>query len=448
MSQIPTPSESARVAEICAGMPGRAVGDLGTGRVVRMPADCVGDNNPKWAQFDYEMRKEAGIFPHCSDLLYRFAVDEEKAACFSPSDKLAVPFTLGAICDEVRNFCAGADFLKVDDDVCYEVDICYNQLSQDAEYGVPELRVRLVAPAGSLGGFSFDGALEILAKMKTQCERLMMGGVAGVTAAFLGASPGEMDLDCRFRGQRKLRVGKGGGKTEAAQQRKESVVEMVAGHGRVDSDSVVCTCPRAAEAAFGIEVARAMCVDGLRRALTDKHEALDERMLCLLVDQMCISGTMRGLLQTEADEHTTLLRAARGNVCSNLRAAALKGKSEPVVGNLEFQILGLPIRAGTGAPEVVILDGGEAEGYDSDGGALASTAGRVAADVCSRTPTLTRVESDWDGGSDSDDSDLGAMIPATMLGKAIGDEACATEDTCIVYAPTSPWNSAVPDDLM
>lgn len=101
---------------------------------------------------------------------------------------------------------------------------------------------------------------------------------------------------------------------------------------------------------FGIEAATLLNHNELQRVLSFDSTYVDSRHTMLLAETQARSGTMNALNRHKMEElgSSLLSRASFEQTLPVLEEAAFFHRSDPLTGSLERQIVGLPLRVGTG----------------------------------------------------------------------------------------------------
>ncbi len=107
---------------------------------------------------------------------------------------------------------------------------------------------------------------------------------------------------------------------------------------------------------LGIEAARQLAVQELKKVLDDNGIAVDVRHIMLLADLMTYSGEIKGIVRTGINKlkASPFARAAFEETTKHLLDAAFKGEEEQLTGVVENLIAGQPIKVGTGIVELLM----------------------------------------------------------------------------------------------
>ncbi len=107
---------------------------------------------------------------------------------------------------------------------------------------------------------------------------------------------------------------------------------------------------------LGIEAARQLVVQELKKVLDDNGIAVDVRHIMLLADLMTFSGEIKGIVRTGINKlkASPFARASFEETTKHLLDAAFKGESENLTGVVENLIVGQPVKVGTGIVELLM----------------------------------------------------------------------------------------------
>jgi DNA-directed RNA polymerase subunit A" len=107
---------------------------------------------------------------------------------------------------------------------------------------------------------------------------------------------------------------------------------------------------------LGIEAARLLAVQELKKLLDDNGIAVDIRHIMLLTDLMTYSGEIKGVVRTGITKlkASPFARASFEETTKHLLDAAFKGEEEKLTGVVENLIAGQPIKVGTGIVELLM----------------------------------------------------------------------------------------------
>ncbi|MDD4250763.1 MAG: DNA-directed RNA polymerase subunit A'' [Candidatus ainarchaeum sp.] len=107
---------------------------------------------------------------------------------------------------------------------------------------------------------------------------------------------------------------------------------------------------------LGIEAARQLAVQELKKVLDDNGIAVDVRHIMLLADLMTYSGEIKGVVRTGITKlkASPFARASFEETTKHLLDAAFKGEVEHLTGVVENLIVGQPIKVGTGVVELLM----------------------------------------------------------------------------------------------
>lgn len=124
----------------------------------------------------------------------------------------------------------------------------------------------------------------------------------------------------------------------------------------VDASRTVCNSIRETEDVLGIEAARETLYREMKRVLDDQGLEVNIRHLMLVVDLMCMDGTVKAIGRTgiSGEKASVLARAAFEETVRHLLDAALRGTSDELRGVTENIIAGQPIPVGTGTVELTM----------------------------------------------------------------------------------------------
>jgi len=107
---------------------------------------------------------------------------------------------------------------------------------------------------------------------------------------------------------------------------------------------------------LGIEAARLLVVNELKKVLDDNGIAVDIRHIMLLADLMTYSGEIKGIVRTGINKlkASPFARASFEETTKHLLDAAFKGETEQLTGVVENLIVGQPVKVGTGIVELLM----------------------------------------------------------------------------------------------
>jgi DNA-directed RNA polymerase subunit A" len=107
---------------------------------------------------------------------------------------------------------------------------------------------------------------------------------------------------------------------------------------------------------LGIEAARQLAVQELKKVLDDNGIAIDIRHIMLLADLMTYSGEIKGIVRTGITKlkASPFARASFEETTKHLLDAAFKGEEEKLTGVVENLIVGQPIKVGTGIVKLLM----------------------------------------------------------------------------------------------
>jgi DNA-directed RNA polymerase subunit A" len=107
---------------------------------------------------------------------------------------------------------------------------------------------------------------------------------------------------------------------------------------------------------LGIEAARSLVVNELKKVLDDNGIAVDVRHIMLLGDLMTYSGEIKGIVRTGINKlkASPFARASFEETTKHLLDAAFKGEIESLTGVVENLIVGQPVKVGTGIVELLM----------------------------------------------------------------------------------------------
>jgi DNA-directed RNA polymerase subunit A" len=107
---------------------------------------------------------------------------------------------------------------------------------------------------------------------------------------------------------------------------------------------------------LGIEAARQLIVQELKKVLDDNGINVDVRHIMLLADLMTFSGEVKGIVRTGINKlkASPFARASFEETTKHLLDAAFKGETEQLTGVVENLIVGQPVKVGTGIVELLM----------------------------------------------------------------------------------------------
>ena len=107
---------------------------------------------------------------------------------------------------------------------------------------------------------------------------------------------------------------------------------------------------------LGIEAARQLIVQELKKVLDDNGIAVDVRHIMLLADLMTFNGEIKGIVRTGINKlkASPFARASFEETTKHLLDAAFKGETEQLTGVVENLIVGQPVKVGTGIVELLM----------------------------------------------------------------------------------------------
>ncbi|MDD3084016.1 MAG: DNA-directed RNA polymerase subunit A'' [Candidatus ainarchaeum sp.] len=107
---------------------------------------------------------------------------------------------------------------------------------------------------------------------------------------------------------------------------------------------------------LGIEAARQLTAQELKKVLDDNGIAVDIRHIMLLADLMTYTGEIKGVVRTGITKlkASPFARASFEETTKHLLDAAFKGEEEKLTGVVENLIAGQPIKVGTGMVELLM----------------------------------------------------------------------------------------------